>query len=126
MKRFLFIACIYVCFLIIPIHGNSGDLHYRIYASSQGEALIVLKKEVLSILNNLFEGVDESSYVDLLEENLNVFEECKTYLKGDTLYLVYGDGKGKVLRGTYEKENICYPEVKPKSIFKEWWKNVMD
>ena len=128
MKRFLILSLVFICFLCIPIHGDSKTLKYEICTSSKQESLIVIKREILSKLDELCLGLQSESYVDIVEENIEYFEkkDVKAFMKGEILYLIYGDGKGKKLHGIYEKSGVCFEKVEPESIFVKWWKNVVE
>lgn len=123
MKRFFYGMCVYFIFLCIPIEAKEETLKYKIYTSSNHESLKESKEEIRKRLDSLLLDVDTQSYNVLLKENLSLFEleeSVEVKLKGNILYIIYGDGKGEMLSASYLKENICYEEVKPKSLLQEW------
>lgn len=118
MKRFLLCAFIYTIFLCIPIKADTPEVYYKIYADSNHNEVFEVKEEMESILNYICNYVDEDSYKTIVKEKVEAFEQIqdvKATFRKNTLYLTIGDGQGKMINGTYEKENICYEDVKPKS-----------
>lgn len=123
MKKFTIGLCVYIAFLCIPIEASGSDTKYRIYMDSNTSDTYETKEKMLAIFSQLCDRVAKESYATLLKENRNLFEKIEgadVKWKNNTLILTIGNGKGSTIKGTFEKENVCFEEVKPKSKIQEW------
>lgn len=129
MKKFILFVCVYMMFLLVPLHDNIGAkaegyvVKYQIYMDSNDMNSLEIKDEVNTILEYICDGVDADSYSTIISSNLSLFEkieDSKVKWKNAILSIKIGNGKGTFIKGKYEKDKVCLEEVKPKSKIMEW------
>lgn len=129
MKKFILFVCVYMMFLLVPLHDNirakadGNVVKYQIYMDSNDTNSLEIKDEVNTILEYICDGVDEDSYTTIVGSNLSLFEnieDSKVKWKNAILSIKIGNGKGTFIKGEYEKDKVCLEEVKPKSKIMEW------
>lgn len=123
MKKFTICLMVYIGFLCVPIQAGGSEVSYQIKMDSKSNNTYELKEEVLTIFADLCKGIKKESYAPLLKENIEAFEtikDAKVKWRNNMLVIRIGNGKGTHVEGTFEKENICFEEVKPKSRIQEW------
>lgn len=122
MKKFIIFICVFLVFLSVPIQADT-KVKYRIYMDSSETNTYARKEEVIAILDELCDQVAKDSYATMVSQNISMFEQIensKTKWKNNTVYIYMGDAKGSLIKGSYEKNNVCMKEVKPKSKIVEW------
>ena len=122
MKKLTLILLIWTFWLVTPIKSEGVVPEYTIYNDSKAADIAAVHDEVMTIASDLFQYADADSYQTLLQSGIQKFshEGWQVKLHNHSLIITIGDDKGDVVGGKFTKNEFCLPEVKPKSIVREW------
>lgn len=122
MKKLTLILLIWTFWLVTPIKSEGVVPEYKIYNDSKAADAAAVHDEVMTIASELFQYADTESYQTLLQSGIQKFshEGWQVKFHNHCLIITIGDGKGDVVGGKFTKNEFCLPEVKPKSIVREW------
>ena len=122
MKKLTLILLIWTFWLVTPIKSEGVVPEYKIYNDSKASDITAVHDEVMTIASELFQYADTDSYQILLQNGIERFSQpnWQVSYKNHELIIIVGDGQGDVVGGKFTKNEFCLPEVKPKSIVREW------
>ena len=123
-KVYGIVVCIWLVLLGVGVNSKESELSYRIAYDSDSTNLQEVKNEVLHRYEQLIRGVHEESELVLLLHHLDEFmweEDMQAEWKDHQLQITIGDGAGAIVHGDLEPKQLCIPEVKTKSLIKEWF-----
>lgn len=124
INKYLMIGLLWFSILSISVSSKSEMVSFQIQYDSTTPQDYEMKNEVLRRYSDLIRGVHEDSITTLLIHNLDVFmwdDDMLADFSQNVLHITIGDGKGALIRGDLEANSICFPEVKPKSFFAEFF-----
>ncbi len=124
IKVYLALSCLWLSILCCAITAKPSTLTYMIRFDSETKNSAAIKQEVIERYGELIRGVHEESEAVLLIHNLDLFmweEDMQADWKDNTLLITIGDGKGAIISGDLDPQEICLPQVKTKSLFQEWF-----
>lgn len=124
MKKYAYVFMAF-WFIILSVNvssKNETEIPYIIYYDQKSSDTYQLKKDVQDIFNELSKGIDEDSYQVMIIDNLSLFnkiDSVEATWSDQRLTIIEGNGKGKFIKGTLKREEICVEQVKPRSWLKE-------
>lgn len=124
MKKIVIFIIIYTIFLCVPIQAKSENISYRLYLDSDMRDVHVVKDEFIKLLDELFDSLEEDSYGSMLVSSIPYLEDeldAKISYRNGILYVKMGDKKGALLKGKYQKEELCIKRVEPRSKLQEFF-----
>lgn len=122
MKKLWVLLLIWTFWLVTPIKSEGVIPAYKIYNDTKQSDIVKVHDEVMAIAAQLFQSANRESYGTLLQHGYHHFdhEGWQVEYRNHELIITVGDGKGEVVGGQFTKNAFCLPEVKPKSIVREW------
>lgn len=123
-KVYGIVACIWLLLLSVGVNSKESTLCYQIAYDTNSSDLQEVKNEILNRYAALIRGVHEESELVLLLHHLDEFmweEDMQAEWKDHQLQITIGDGQGAMIHGDLEPKQLCIPEVKTKSLLKEWF-----
>lgn len=124
MKKYMLVAFVWFSILCIKVSSTTEAISYEIYMDTNREDLYEVKETLLQVYEDLMQGVKEESEALMIIHHLDRFaweDNMQATWKNNRLVLIIGDGKGAMIEGTLQRNRLCIPEVKPKSIFQQWF-----
>lgn len=123
MKKTILFAFLWCLLLSVPVEAKKRELTYRIRFDSNETNLVTIKNELIEQTKTYFDSVDIESSDVLFQNDLSVLEgenRIVTY-RNNELRFTLGDGKGETIRGNFKQNSFCVEEVKPVSLFQQWF-----
>lgn len=111
-KGTIILSCMFL-FTVWNVSAEPSEIKYRICFDRESRDELKVKKKIIEIFDDLMEQVDESSRMEFLKNQTELFkidQDTQVFLLNGTLNIVIKNGDGFVLEGTFEKES-CEIEV---------------
>ncbi len=122
MKKYIIIAMAWFFILCVHVSSTTEAIPYKLYMDTNRQDLYEVKEKILQTYEELMKGVNNESDAMMVVNHLDYFvfdHTMQASWKANQLVLVVGDGKGAFIEGELQRNVLCMPQVKPKSIFQE-------
>ncbi len=122
MKKYIAVAIVWFFILCVKVSSTTEAISYQLYMDTNRQDLYEVKESILQTYEELMKGVNNESDAMMVVNHLDHFvldDTMQVSWKANQLVLVVGDGKGAFIEGELQRNMLCMPQVKPKSIFQE-------
>ena len=106
---------------LCTVTAENTTVRYSIHCDSESHEEWELKHQILTIYDELNEGVEKGSRAVMVRNNTDRFvldDRTEVSFVHNELLITHGDGKGSLIRGSFE-DYRCVGSVQKKSFFHE-------